>query len=379
MTADPQGRSAIPSPPGSIHAFTDVSRRLLESAPDAMVVVDRRGTIVLVNAQVERMFGFTRAELLGRPVEVLLPGQHERYVADPGIRPMGTGVEILGRRRDGSEFPMEILFSPVETDEGILVSSAIRDITDRKRAEDDLRAKNLELQDANLAKDRFLASMSHELRTPLNAIIGFTGTLLMRLPGPLTVDQTRQLQTIQASGRHLLSLINDLLDISRVEAGKVQLCPGPVPVREVLRDVESVLRPMAEAKGLLLDVAPVPADLTLPTDRRAFHQILLNLVNNAIKFTDRGGVRIEVVSPPGADGGRLDVRVTDSGCGIPKGDQQRLFQAFSRIEGGGSTRREGTGLGLHLSRKLAELLGGRITLESGEGEGSTFTLSLPAA
>lgn len=217
---------ALPSATGGEDKF----RSLLESAPDAMVIVDRQGRIVLVNSQTERLFGYAREELLGHRVEMLIPGrfrarhqgQHRPgYIEEPRVRGMGAGLDLHGRRKDGREFPVEISLSPLGTGSEMLVSSSIRDITERKRFERELQEANAELRRAILAKDLFLAGMSHELRTPLNAIIGFTGTLLMRLPGPLSAEQERQLRTIQDSARHLLSLINDLLDLARIESGKV--------------------------------------------------------------------------------------------------------------------------------------------------------------
>jgi PAS domain S-box-containing protein len=221
----------------ALSAIRDISQRqqaeqkfrsLLESAPDAMVIVDRNGQIAIVNGQTERLFGYPRAELLGQPIEVLVPsryhaahpGHRARFFGDPKFRPMGAGFALLARRRDGSEFPVEISLSPLQTEEGTLVSASIRDISERRRVEAALQEQNEALARANLAKDSFLAAMSHELRTPLNAIIGFTGLLLMKLHGPLTADQERQLTMVQSSGKHLLSLINDLLDLARIESGQ---------------------------------------------------------------------------------------------------------------------------------------------------------------
>ena len=303
--------------------------------------------------------------------------QRSGYLQQPGLRPMGRGLPLHGLHAEGHEFPVEISLSPIDLDGRRLVISAIRDISDRVAIEQALQQKNLELERANRAKDHFLATMSHELRTPLNAILGFTGLMLMKLPGPLTDTQERQLQHVQSSGKHLLSLINDLLDLAKIESGHVELVCEAVDARAVVDEVLTALRPAAFAKQLVLEAELPPGPLRLWADRRALHQVVLNLTGNAIKFTDAGRVCVRARVLQQAETGQCALEVLDTGRGISPEDQARLFQAFVQVGDHQNRRGEGTGLGLHLSRKLAALMGGTLQVQSAVGQGSCFTLNLP--
>ncbi|MCC7598265.1 response regulator [Janthinobacterium sp. FW305-129] len=243
----------------------------------------------------------------------------------------------------------------------------------------EIALKNLELAEASRMKSAFIANMSHELRTPLNAIIGFTGALLMKLPGPLTSDQDKQLNTIRASARHLLSLINDILDVAKIEAGKLTLSIEPVHCQDLMAEVADTLRPLAQQKGLALEMALGEAGqppAIIDTDRRALTQILINLLNNAIKFTEQGTVRISLAQRE-EDGVLVtEMSIADSGAGIKEEDQAKLFQAFSQLDSTSTRHVEGAGLGLYLCQNLANAIGGALFFNSDYGSGSTFTLAL---
>jgi PAS domain S-box-containing protein len=358
------------------------TRSLFESNIDALVTTDPRGIISDANQQMETLTAHTRAELIGSPFK--------QYFADPTRAEAGIQMVL----RDGRLTNYELTIQNKDLDD-ICVScnasifrdasqrvrgvfAAVRDVTERMHFEQTLRDKNVELESANLAKDRFLASMSHELRTPLNAIMGFTGTLLMQLPGPLTDEQDRQLKIVQTSARHLLSLINDLLDVAKIASGTVEIAPERVSAQAVVEEIAVALRPQAEAKGLSLDVVVPKTDIALLTDRRALSQILFNLVTNAIKFTDAGRVRLELTHAAANGNPVIEFQVVDTGVGILPEDQAKLFKAFSQVSVAPPRRQQGTGLGLHLSGQLARLIGGQIACRSEYGKGSTFTLALPA-
>jgi len=271
--------------------------------------------------------------------------------------------------------PQALLIPSVEQMEGVNAELKL-EIGERKRIENVLHERNMELQEAATAKNRFLANISHELRTPLNAIIGFTGTMLMKLPGPLTTEQDKQLTIVRNSARHLLSLINDLLDVAKIESGKVQLNPELRSCLRIVEEVVTSLRPLAEKKGLGLEVHLPAEDVPIRIDPRAFAQIAINLVNNAIKFTESGRVTITLAQRTQPEGVITEFSVADTGCGIKPEDQSKLFQPFTQLDSSSTRRLEGTGLGLHLSQKLAELIGAHITVASEIGKGSTFMLSV---
>ena len=486
-------------------------RALLESAPDAMVIVDQSGTILIVNAQTEKLFGYPRDELLGKPVEELVPkryrGRHhahrDGYFRQPKARSMGSDLELLGLRRDGSEFPVEISLSPLETEEGILISSAIRDVTERKRteaaarlasdrllsavesihgllalydAEDrlvlcnsacrelfgralegpltgrsyaeilngcltaglfepdgeaveqfrkrcldyhlnpvgtlDFRTRDgrtlrstdrrtleggivstlwditddveheaeltkarAQAEAASSAKSEFLASMSHELRTPLNAILGFAQLLQRDKKAPLNDRQKDKLDYVMQGGEHLLRLIDDILDLSRIEAGRTTVSIEPVALSDVLAEVKTTLDPMAARAGITLSLGALPDPLpSVVADRTRLVQILINFGSNSLKYGKPGGSA--QFSVAALDDGFLRLSIVDDGIGIPVDKQEKIFQPFQRA-GQETGPIQGTGIGLAITKRLAELMKSKVGFSSVPGQGSTFWIDVP--
>ncbi|WP_157679264.1 PAS domain S-box protein [Methylovulum psychrotolerans] len=355
-------------------------RALLEAAPDAIVIVDEQGLIVLVNALTISLFGYSRAELLGEPVEMLMPSRfrhlhsnlRDGYLTEPQPREMDGGLNLFGKRKDGSEFPIEVSLSPLETKKGRLVSSAIRDITERKRIEAELNKAKAAAENANRAKSDFLSSMSHELRSPLNAILGFAQLLEAGTP-PLTPRQKTSIDQILHAGWYLLELINEILDLAMIESGKISLSLESISLSDVLDDCQAMIEPQAQTSGISMSYPPFDDTCIVNADRTRVKQVFLNLLSNAIKYNRAGGTIAVTYSQNTTE--RIRISVHDTGEGLSADKLEQLFQPFNRL-GQENGLEEGTGIGLVVSKRLIELMGGHIGVESTVGVGSVFWVEL---
>jgi PAS domain S-box-containing protein len=345
-----------------------------------MVIVNAQGEIQLVNAQAVRLFGYARNELIGAPVELLVPTdyrlvhpQHRaRYNDAPRARGMGTETELRCRRQDGSEFAAEISLSPMKTRTGTLVTAAVRDITERTRIE---QARRQVLEDANRLKSQFLANMSHELRTPLNAIIGFAKLMHYGRVGAISDQQREYLGDILSSSSHLLQLINDVLDLSKVESGCMEFAPEPVDLPQLIGEVRDMFRGLSASKQIAVETIVARDCVGIELDAAKMKQVLFNYVSNGLKFTEPGGRLI--ISAQLDDPDHLRLEVSDTGIGIRAGDIASLFAEFRQLDASTTKRHQGTGLGLALSKRIVEAQGGHVGVRSEWGVGSTFTAVLP--
>src|SRR5512135_312783 len=354
-------------------------RLVVESAPCAIVMTNHVGRIVLVNAQTEQLFGYPRIELLWQPIELLVPERfraehrHSRagFFAHPEARAMGAGRDLFGRRKDGSEFPVEIGLNPIATEEGLLVLAIIVDITARKRAEEQLRAAMEQVEAAGRVKDYFLAALSHELRTPLTPVLA--AVEVMETRPELVAGLRQEIGIIRRNVEAEARMIDDLLDLTRAARGQIELHPEVVDVHAALRDALGSGQAEAEAKGLVV-AQDLRADRHfVRADPARLRQILWNLIGNAVKFTPRGG-RI-ALGTADDESGRVAIRVSDTGVGIEPAALARIFDAFEQGQRTLERGHGGLGLGLAIAKALAELHGGRLEgTSAGPGRGATFTL-----
>ena len=364
-------------------------RDLIQNAPDGILQVDEQGAILIANVAAETMFGYSEGELLGANVDVLVPAagraahaHHRAAFSAAGVaRPMGLGLHLSARRKDGSEFPVEISLSPTHEHEGVRVTAAIRDVTERRRMEQQVRllqesymaelvSRQKEAERLNQMKADFVAGVSHELRTPLHTIIGFADLMNEEIAGPLTETQRDFLTHIRKDSQHLLTLINDVLDLSRIEAGGLQVNLQKQRLQPAVAEAAGAIQPHAQAKGVALRYQV--ADEVVLADATRLRQVFDNLLSNAVKFTPPGG-HILIAARP--DGDRVNVTVSDTGIGISEKDQARVFDRFYQV----GYAKGGAGLGLAITKQLVQMHGGTISVDSEPGKGSRFQFSLQRA
>lgn len=351
-------------------------RHLLESAPDAMIIIDEHGKIAILNGQAEQMFGYERHDILGKPIEVLLPErlrrQHEfhrtTFLARPKLRPMGEGLDLVAKRRDGSEFTVEISLSPVQAGGQKFVSSVIRDVSERKRMEEDIIAARQEAERANKANSAFLAAASHDLRQPVQALSLLNGALRR------TVKNERALEMIDHQQRSLTAmtnLLNSLLDISRLDAGAVSPELEEFPILRLIARLSDESARQAQHKGL--EFSSSSSDAFVRSDPNLLAEIIQNLVANAIRYTEKGRVELRCVDQHDF----CRVEVIDTGIGIGADQLDQIFSEFHQCKSPGASK-EGFGLGLAIVKRLAELLQVEIGVVSEPGKGSCFSVTIPA-
>jgi PAS domain S-box-containing protein len=353
-------------------------RTFLDAAPDSMIIVNNDGVIEFINIAAEQMFRYARTELVGQPVEVLLPGRfrigHREHVAryrlEPRRRPMGEGLELVAQRRDGSEFPVEISLSPVASGAEAFIVAAIRDITARRADEQSLKTARHVAEQADRAKSDFLAAASHDLRQPLQTLKLLNTVLTRSVP----IGSTAAMAVANQSEalRVMSELLNSLLDISRLDAGVIKPDITDCSVDRILRRLHAEFAALAESRGLELVVSD--CDTVIRTDPTLLCQIMQNLLSNAIRYTRKGVVSLRCRTAP--DTVRLEV--LDTGIGIAPEELELIFEAFYRNpDGAGRDSQEGVGLGLAIARRAADLLGCSLQVSSTVGKGSRFSLSVP--
>jgi two-component system CheB/CheR fusion protein len=365
-------------------------RHLLERAHDGVLIVDQQGTIEFANQRLEDMFGYASGELKGKSYELLIPAQylethrqqHQSFMRNPESRDMGRGIDLLGTRKDGTIIPLEISLSPLQVDSNILVTAIVRDISTRKKIEEERRAllareteARHDAERANQVKDEFLATLSHELRTPLTTILSWAQILRLKRADEELANKA--IAQIEKGAKDQSQLIEDLLDISRIQAGKVRLELADIePIECVAAALDSV-RGLAEDKSITLRTEFDPSPCRIEADSARLQQIFRNLLTNAVKFTRPGGT-VTVRSRLKVDPAELEIQVQDTGKGIRRDFLPYLFQRFSQEDSSAKRAFGGLGLGLSIARNLVDMHGGTVTADSaGEGKGAVFTVTLP--
>ncbi len=367
--------NSLPSEISKIGESDVFFRNLLEAAPDAMIIADEKGEIVLVNGQALRMFGYKRDEMIGESVETLLPeklrhihvSHRASYSERPILRPMGQDIDLVGLRKDGSEFPVEISLSLVETHGGRFISSVVRDVSVRRQMANDIKAAREAAERANKANSAFLAAASHDLRQPVQALSLLNGALRR------TVTDERALLMVEnqdASLTAMTNLLNSLLDISRLDAGAVKPEWEEFPMQRLVDRLSAEFGRQAQNKGL--QFTSQSCDAVVRSDPNLLAEVITNLVSNAIRYTDKGEVKMVCIERDG----RCHLEVSDTGIGIEPDQIEEIFREFHQCKSPGSNT-EGFGLGLAIVRRLTDLLDHPIEVDSDPGKGSRFTISVP--
>jgi two-component system, sensor histidine kinase len=356
---------------------SDLARSVLDSVPDAMVIIDASGSIVFTNHQVAELFGYEASEIKSQSVEILLPDRfrqrhmthRQNYAQNVRIRPMGIGLDLFALRKDGTEFPVEISLSPMRSNGGLLTVAAIRDVSDRRKIQEELKETREAAERANQAKSRFLATASHDLRQPLQTLALLNGAMRRTVhDSELAAALSQEEQAIGAMSR----LLNTLLDISKLESGAIKPEVTDFKVAEIFAELRIEFAGLAAEKGLQLSVEP--STDYVHSDPSLVGQILRNLISNAIKYTREGRVRLRCLH----DRAFVRVEVLDTGIGIPAGALPHIYDEFYQVDVSINTSRNGYGLGLNIVRRLVKLLDLKLHVQSVVDNGSTFSLELPA-
>lgn len=360
-------------------------KMITASANDGIALMDHNGNVSYWNIACEKMFGFKKEEVIGRQLHKLIVPEQYNEAYQKGFKKfaetgegnaIGKRLELISKRKDGTKFPVELSLSAIKIKDKWNSVGVIRDISERKEYEDRLEVAKIQAESANRAKSEFIANMSHEIRTPMNAILGFSEVLHKKIEEP---KYKKYLKTILNSGRALLTLIDDILDISKIEAGRLDIVNDPVSLKHILKDIIRIIAQKAKEKNLVFEVSVNEVlPKTLMLDEIRIRQILFNLLGNAVKFTENGYVRLRVDCITRSKINKVDLvfEVHDTGIGVPKSQQELIFDAFQQQRGQSARRYGGTGLGLSITKRLVEKMNGDVSVESEEGEGAIFRVNL---